>query len=81
MTRYRVPVADALLLEREAWSDVEGFRLVSVDGPWLAHPDVTICTFEDDNAPADLEGKLIEPVLQRHEDGPVTVMDRTVVTS
>ena len=84
MTTYRVPVADPLLLERDYWLPVDGFRLVSVDGPWLAHPDVTICTFEDDNAPAELEGKLVEPVLQSHyEDGKVakvTVMSRTVVT-
>lgn len=71
MTTYRVPVADPLLANRDSWLPVEGFRLVSVDGPWLAHPGVTICTFEDDNAPADLEGKLVEPVLQRaSEPGP-----------
>lgn len=83
MTRYRVPVADPLLLERDYWLPVEGFWLLSVDGPWLAHPDVTICTFEDDNASADLEGKLIEPVLQTHyEDGKVTkvtIMSRSVL--
>lgn len=71
MVTYRVPVADPLLTERDSWQPVEGFRLVSVDGPWLAHPDVTICTFEDDGAPADLKGKLVEPTLQRAaEPGP-----------
>ena len=81
MTRYRVPVSDALLLERDAWLPVEGFRLVSVDGPWLAHPDITICTFEDDNAPAELEGKLVEPVLQESylHRGAVTIMSRAVI--
>lgn len=79
MTRYRVPVADPLLLERDFWRPAEGFRLVSVDGPWLAHPDVTICTFDDDGAPAELEGKLVEPVL-RDEHGTVRVIDRQVVS-
>jgi len=81
VTRYRVPVADPLLLERDYWKPVEGFRLVSVDGPWLEHPAVTICTFEDDNAPPELEGKLIEPVLQRAADGTVSVIARDVVAS
>ena len=77
---YRVPVADPLLLERDAWPPVDGFRLVSVDGPWLSHPDVTICTFEDDGAPPDLEGKLVEPVFQRNDEtGTVTIISRAVV--
>ena len=75
MTRYRVPVSDALLAERP-WAPVEGFRLVSVNGPWDFHPDVTICTFDDDGAPADLEGKLVEPVLRRDGHGTVTVTGR-----
>ena len=81
MTRYRVPVADPLLEQAEHWNPVEGLRLLSVDGPWLTHPDVTVCTFEDDNAPPELEGKLVEPVLQRAEDGTVSVMARNVVPS
>ena len=79
MTRYRIPVADPLLAEEGVWTVVDGFRLVSADGPWLAHPHVTICTFEDDNAPADLEGKLIEPVFTRHDDGTVTITGREVI--
>lgn len=84
MTRYRVPVEDKLLLELDSWLPVEGFRLISVDGPWLAHPNITICTFEDDDAPPELEGKLVEPTLQSHyQDGEqvaVTVLSRTVVS-
>lgn len=80
MTRYRVPVADPLLLDKDFWAPVEGFRLVSADGPWPGHPEVTICTFEDDGAPAELEGAFVEPTLQRHEDGTVTVMSRQAVT-
>lgn len=68
-TTYRVPVADELLAMAETWRDVPGFRLVSRDGPWLAHPGVTICTFEDDAAPAFFEGKLVEPILHSDGDG------------
>lgn len=82
MTRYRVPVADQLLLDKDFWVPVEGFRLISVDGPWMHHPDVTICTFEDDNAPDEVEGRLVEPVFQKNtETGAVTVMSRSVVTA
>jgi len=89
VTTYRVPVSDALLAQRDTWLPAEGFRLVSADGPWLAHPDVTICTFENDGAPAGLEGKLAEPVLQRaSEPGPdgepaqvIRIMSRSVVPS
>lgn len=73
MTRYRVPIADPLLLERDHWRPVEGFRLVSVDGPWLAHPHATICTFDDDDAPPELEGKLVEPALTVDYDPDGTV--------
>lgn len=81
MTRYRVLVADPLLLERDYWKAVEGFRLVSVGAPLSPHQYMTICTFEDDGAPADLEGKLVEPILQQHADGTVSIMSRTVVGS
>ncbi len=81
MTRYRVPVADPLLEDRDFWTPVEGFRLVSVDGPWLAHPDVTICTFDDDSAPPGLEGKLVEPVFRSCGDGRAVITERQVVTA
>lgn len=86
MTTYRVPVADPLLADRDYWEPVEGLRLISVDGPWLAHPDVTICTFEDDDAPGELEGKLVEPVLhsEYNPDGTVAsvrVSERNLVAS
>jgi len=80
VTRYRVPVADQLLADKDFWQPVEGFRLISADGPWLAHPDMTICTFEDDSAPAGLEGRLVDLVFTRHSDGRVTITGRTVIT-
>ena len=82
MTTYRVPVAEPLLLQKDFWLPVEGLRLVSVDGPWLAHPNVTICTFEDDNAPGDLEGELVEPILQTNaETGAVKILSRQVISA
>lgn len=81
MTTYRVLVSDQLLTQAESWVPVEGFRLVSADGPWLQDPAVTVCTFEDDEAPAELEGQLIALTLQRQPDGTVAIMDRTVVTA
>lgn len=80
MTTYRVLVADPLLEQKDFWEPVEGLRLVSVDGPWLGHPYVTICTFEDNNAPSELEGKLIEPVFtNNYETGTVTITERNLV--
>lgn len=78
--RYRVPVAEAILADPATWEIVEGFRLVSVDGPWLAHPYATICTFEDDNAPPELEGALVEPVFQT-ELGPDGQIAKVTITS
>jgi hypothetical protein len=78
LTRYRVPVTGSLLRQDSVLS-AEGFRLISVDEPWLGHPDVMICTFEDDGAPADLAGKLVEVALTRR-DGLVIVTARDVIT-
>ena len=78
MTRYRAPVADPMLAQKDFWEPVEGFRLVSVDGPWLAHPYVTICTFEDDGAPAELEGLLVEPTFRRRDGETISVIDRRI---
>jgi len=64
VTRYQVPVSQPLLDERP-WLPVEGFRLISEDGPQPGHPGVVLCAFEDDDAPAELEGKIVEPVFRR----------------
>jgi hypothetical protein len=85
MTRYQVPIARALL-QRSDLTGVEGFRLVSADGPYNGDPDVMLCTFDDDNAPADLEGCIVEPTFQRSgglfaEDEPyrTVIMSRSVL--
>ena len=76
MTRYRVRVARELLKDRP-WNPVKGFRLISEYQS--ASPDVSICVFEDDTAPAELEGLLIDPILQKDDAGNVTVISRTVI--
>jgi len=76
VTQYRVPVSDDLL-EQTPWRQVVGFRLIAVNGPWHGHKGISIVTFEDDNAPAELEGALVEPVLRHMPDGTVTVQSRT----
>lgn len=80
MTRYRVPVSDQILAERDFWRQVQGFRLVSADGPWPGHPGVTICTFDDDGAPAELEGELVEPVI-RMRGGTISITGRNPIGS
>lgn len=78
MTRYQVPVARPLLQNSDL-TGVDGFRLISADGPYNGDPDVTLCTFEDDNAPPELEGKIVEPVFQR--SGGRFSESRTVILS
>lgn len=60
MTTYRVPVSDPLLARRKLWRLPEGLRFVSADEPGPEGMYYTVCTFEDDSAPAELEGKLVE---------------------
>jgi hypothetical protein len=81
MTRYQVPVALPLLEQRDSWLHVVGIRVVSEDGPWGDHLGVMLCTVEDDCAPAELEGKLVELTLRRvFEDiEDIEVIDRTVI--
>jgi len=79
VTTYRVPVADGMLTRADAWLGVPRFALLSVDGPWQGHPGVMICTFSDDDAPAELEGKLVDPTISSFTDGPPRVTARPVV--
>lgn len=79
---YQAPVSDSLLMQRDYWLAVRGFRLVSVDGPWRGHPGDTLCTFSDEEAPAELAGRLVVPQFQRDltPDGPlITVRSREII--
>jgi hypothetical protein len=77
MTRYRVPVSGELLAMRP-WVPSDRFRLVSVDEPWPGHPGVTLCTFDDDDAPASMAGKLVIPTLRRTASWGVVVVGYSV---
>jgi hypothetical protein len=74
--RYLVLVADPVLLDRDYWQPVHGFRLIAGQGPHRGDPHLHVCLFEDDNAPPELEGKLVDPVLTSHDDGTVTITER-----
>lgn len=83
--RYQVPVsAEALAgFLPPAIHEVEGLRFVRCDGAWDARPDVILCTFEDDLAPASLEGQVVHLGLGV-EDGPprrVFVMSRSLIAA
>lgn len=75
MTTYRVPVSDALLehpMRRERLSTaVPGLRMISIDEPGPEGMYYTVCTFEDDTAPPELEGKLVELELKSTRHGAV----------
>jgi hypothetical protein len=82
VTRYRTLVSTELLHEMPTsgkWA--EGLRLVEISSPNIADGDLQrTVVFEDENAPAEMEGRLVEPVLQRRGDGRVVVLSRTVVS-
>jgi hypothetical protein len=79
VTRYRVLVADRMLEFRHEWPHVEGYRLAAVGEPWFDGAPMRVCEFEDDGAPPELEGKLVNPVI-RMRGGVRRVTSRVLVT-
>jgi hypothetical protein len=82
--RYQVPVsAEALAgFLPPPLHTVRGLRFVSSDGLWGADPRVVLCTFEDDEAPPELDGQLVDLTLSRTEtpDGPlIEVLSRSPI--
>jgi hypothetical protein len=88
--RYQVPVSDPLLEDLAVWEQVEGLRLISVDGEWRPPgtgpseviAPVKLCTVEDDGAPPELAGKIVDVTLARDISGAVPrvlVDSRTVI--
>ncbi len=70
---YWVLASDELMAMPDlAWPD--GFRHVEA-GPYQ-HPGMRWHKFHDDDAPDELEGKLIEPLFARSDDGKVTITAR-----
>jgi hypothetical protein len=71
VTRYRVPVAGELL---SVLALPRGMRLVAIGEP--DRHKMHLVEFEDDNAPADLEGKTISPTFTKnYVTGEVTIAD------
>ena len=83
MVRYQVPVSRDLL-DAQPWEPVAGFRMLTTDGPWPGHPGMVLCTFEDDGAPRELDGKIVDVTLSTHqsEDGQreIRVSSRTEIS-
>lgn len=79
--RYDVLVSDDLLAERP-WLAVKGLRLVEVTKAWSPVKRASVCTFEDDEAGPEFEGRLVDFTLRRTEtpDGPlIEVIGRQIV--
>jgi hypothetical protein len=71
VTRYRIPVAAELL---PGLYLPHGMRLIAIGEP--DRHKVHLVEFEDDNAPAGLEGKTISPTFKKNYDtGEVTIAD------
>jgi hypothetical protein len=82
VTRYRVLISDEMLaqaLEGTVLHWPDGFRIIDTDltTDWAPVREITV---EDDDAPEELAGRLVDVVLQRdvftHK---VTVASRTAV--
>lgn len=78
MTIYQVPVSQELLDVAGDWQPVSGLRLVSQDGPWAGNPGMVLCMFEDDDAPPELAGKIVDLTLKKFGTT-VEVTGRTVI--
>jgi hypothetical protein len=79
--RYWIRVALELWESRSGWTDVEGWRVLA--GPdtqpaSLQPADWVEVLVEDDNAPPELDGKLVDVTLQSTDEG-VIVMSRQVL--
>lgn len=84
MTRYLTVVDDGLLPQLRSGEGLpSGFRLVAEVGKLAPpHHGATLAEFEDDGAPAELEGRVVTPTFQAHYGNGVTsVPTRTTITA
>jgi hypothetical protein len=62
--QYQVIINDPVLEDEEIWARVEGLRLVRVIGPWIPPGEIDrgmkLCLLEDDGAPPEMDGKLVD---------------------
>jgi len=77
-TRYFVHISRELWERREGWVDVTGWRVVADTATPLEDGRTVEAMVEDDNAPPELEGHLVDVVLQQTPDG-VVVMSRELI--
>jgi hypothetical protein len=78
VTRYRVLVSEELTAQIDELDLPQGFTFADAGTP--AGDRFYSFEVEDDNAPADLEGRLVDVTFQRNFiTGEVTVMSRTAV--
>jgi len=82
--RYQVPVNDAALAA-QPWVAVPGLRMVRKDGRWDANPALLLCTFEDDSAGPEYEGRVVDLQLRvdaQAQAGPpvVRLVSRQVIS-
>jgi hypothetical protein len=79
MTRYYTEVSRELLAQPMTLP--EGFRIIGEHLDVINPRDIwtAVMEVEDDGAPPELEGKLVEVTLQQHADDTVTVLERNVV--
>lgn len=77
MPRYRILIADPLLQMGPQWP--EGCSLVEQQEPGTA--GTHWWSFEDPEAPEDLEGREVELKLRRGEDGSAQVAERRLIVT
>jgi hypothetical protein len=70
-----VLVSQELLDEEPPW-EMAGLHLIEQGG--FTEPGMRWCLFADDNAPAELNGKRVEPVFTKYDDGRVEITERRV---
>jgi len=79
--RYYVVVANELLpaiRENHPHHVPECMRFVQEIGP--GDPGTTLVEFDDDNAPAELAGRMVQPWFQSHYDGRGNITHVTVLS-
>jgi hypothetical protein len=80
--RYQVPVNDAALAA-QPWLGVPGLQFVSRDTRWGVSGEFWLCTFEDESAPPELAGRVVDLALSVTGFGAglpaVRITSRTVI--
>jgi hypothetical protein len=76
-TRYFVHISAAIWARREGWVNVAGWRVLEDTATPIGNRTVEVMV-EDDDAPRELEGHLVDVTLQQTPEG-VVVMSRELI--